>query len=219
MNLCLNFICNLTLQEMIHQKNLLQIAVMTIVLGIAIETAQFILLLVLNNDSPVKLFIADFASKVTWTYIVCAAIALATALTKDQLKTGLAALVSVPVGLYLALIIHKQALTKLGLDTAVAGKFLFIPVLIKALEYGILGILFPLLIKKNKSFSIFILTGFSAGIIFGLCQVIFKIYSTAAAIPFIKLVPLCLNELIIPVGCSFIIYSSKVLIDKLKRNP
>ncbi|MEP7171260.1 MAG: hypothetical protein ABI855_17965, partial [Bacteroidota bacterium] len=80
---------------MIHQKNLLQIAVMTIVLGIAIETAQFILLLVLDNDSPVKLFIADFTSKVTWTYIVCAAIALATVLTKDQVKTGLAALVSV----------------------------------------------------------------------------------------------------------------------------
>lgn len=200
-----------------HQKLLLKIVYMTIALGVAIEVAQYILLLVLQNGSPLKQFIADFAGKVTWTYIVCAAIALATALTGSMAKTGLAALVSVPVGLYLATIIHKQALSKFGLDTAIAGSFSFVPVAIKALEYGILGILFPLFIKKGKSFSHFILTALAAGIIFGMCQVIYKISSAAAEIPLAKLLPLFLNELIIPVGCSCIIYASKVLALNLKK--
>nr|MBK9651905.1 hypothetical protein [Bacteroidota bacterium] len=203
---------------MIQQKLLLRIAYLTIALGIAIEISQYILLLILNNDNPLKQFIADFAGKVTWTYIVCTAIALATALTSNQVKTGLAALLSVPVGLYIAQIIHKQALSKFGLDTAIAGNFSFIPVAIKAIEYGALGMLFPYFIKQEKKFPLFILTGFLAGIIFGLCQVLYKIYSTPAQIPFIKLLPLCLNELIIPIGCSCIIYASKVLTMHLKKS-
>jgi hypothetical protein len=149
---------------------------------------------------------------------VCTAKSLATALTSHQVKTGVAALVSVPLGLYIAQIVHKQALSKYGLDTAIAGSFSFIPVAIKAIEYGALGMLFPLYIKQKKKFSHFILTGLSAGIIFGLLQVIYKIQSAPAQMPFIKLLPLCLNELISPIGCSCIIYASKVLTMKLKES-
>lgn len=199
-------------------KTLLRVALMTITLGIVIESSQFILAVTLDNDSRIKLFIADFTSKFSWTYIVCTAIALANALTKNAVKTGLAGLISVPIGLYLAMILHKAALNGMDLDEAAAGKFLIVPVMIKAVEYALLGIFLVFLINNNKKFSHFVFTGLLTGIFFGMCQVIFKTNSTPAAIPFIKLLPLCLNELIIPVGCSIIIYSSDVLAGKLKNN-
>ena len=190
---------------------------MTIALGIIIQIVQFVLATVLDKDSSIKIFIADFSNKLAWTYVVCASIALAAAITKNSAKTGLAGLVAAPVGLYLATIVHKAVLKELAVSTvAEGGAFVLVPVIIKAIEYAILGIVFAYLRKNQKSLFQFMFTGFAAGVFFGTCQVVYKFSGLLQPLSIANILSMGLNELIIPVGCSIIIFASEILSKRVK---
>ncbi|WP_295117934.1 hypothetical protein [uncultured Chitinophaga sp.] len=198
-------------------KRLLRITIWVIVLGMIAETAFFLILQSSDRIIPKAMYVADFANKITWTYIVCVAISMAKSLTKDNVPaTGLAGLLSIPPGLYFAGVVQKAVTEAMGMDASQTGIVLFIPLVIKTIEYGLLAIVLASMAKKVRPVGAFIRIGLLFGVLAAVAQSWYKI-ATDPDITFMAIIILVVNELIIPAGCAAIIYTSDVIVKKIEK--
>lgn len=196
-------------------KRLLRVTIWVIVLGIIAETAFFIILNATARIVPFTLYLADFCHKLTWTYVVCVAISMAKALTKNNVPaTGLAGLLSVPPGLYLAGVIQKAVTEAMGMDASATGIILFIPLAIKTIEYALLALVLAWMAKHYQKVGAFIRTGLLFGVLAAVAQSWYKL-STDPEVTFISIIILVVNEMIMPAGCAAIIYTSDIVAKKL----
>ncbi len=89
---------------------------LAVVLGFAIEGLILVSFAVSGGALVAKLFTADLVQKVSWSFIVCVALAVARTASKSTgLMMGIAGLLAAPAGFAIARGLHKGASQALGL--------------------------------------------------------------------------------------------------------
>ncbi len=202
---------------------ILHIVWMSIALGVVLEIV-FLLVNLFGKGSlpPASVAAADAAQKVSWSLMVCAALAIGTATAKvlREAMGGIAGIVAAPLAFVLAKSIHKAVGSALDAPADPVMESVPSPMilaLIKGLEFATLGAIAGWYTKQEwADMRVYVLTGLATALIFGGVFVGYNIYATSPALPIVKVVAMSLNELLYPIGCSLALYASDALALRLK---
>ena len=200
-------------------RRVLRVGWMSVLLGLTIE---LLLLAVASTRGLPKLapVVADLAQKVSWATIVCAGLAIGnTAGRRQSDRMGLLGLISAPLGFHVARAAHKGVGQALGLVSGVAVGSTFVVVTLKALEYGILGATVGGLGNRGgkPNLRVHLLTGTVVGLVFGSAIIAVLMRAAPKAPTMVDLVAKSINELIFPIGCSFVLWAAEALGSKVKE--
>ena len=124
-----------------HQT-ILKGAWLAIALGFAIEALILGSVALAGGKLTAPPFTADLVQKVSWSFFVCVALAVArTASRATGVVMGIAGLLAAPAGFAIARGLHKGASQALGLvAAAVPGPSPLVVAGIKGLQYAVLGL-------------------------------------------------------------------------------
>jgi hypothetical protein len=199
-------------------RKLLRVGWMSVALGFTIE----ILLLALAATHALPKLApaaADLAQKVSWATIVCVGLAVGnTAGKRRSDRMGLLGLISAPIGFHVARAAHKGVGQALGL-VAAGGGSTFVIAGLKALEYGILGATIGGLGNRGgrPNLRVHLLTGAAIGAVFGGAIIAVLVRAAPQAPTAVDLAAKAINELLFPVGCSFVLWAAEALGGKIKE--
>ncbi|MBI5363988.1 MAG: hypothetical protein HZA53_12465 [Planctomycetes bacterium] len=178
---------------------------LAIALGLALEA---LLLLVASGQGadwePLK-SAASAVQRVSWSLVVCVALAWAQVLhPPSALRGGLFGLIGAPVAAITARALHKSALLALGLAPTATG----IPwglIGVRALEYAWLGFWTSRLAGRGPR--VHVAAGAVVGTVGVAAQLALQL-AGAGLRPGGELVVLAANELLFPVGCSVVLWAT-----------
>jgi len=170
---------------------LLRIAWMGVLLGLAIELLLLLVLGLAGKMPPLLTIIADTLQKMTWSTLVCAALAAAQTLLRVQaLGMAAAGLLGAPVALLLARSVHKAVTAALDAPAAQAATPWLLAGL-KGVEYAMLGFLLYWLTKRASGLrAFFFVLTWLMPLDGGLQPELMR----------------AINEVLHPVGCALVIY-------------
>ena len=184
------------------RQKLIHAAWMAIVLGIIMQ-----LLVFATRGSSTATFLRDTGGKIAWSSIVCFGVAVG-ASASAKLRTramGLAGFISAPVAFAVARIVQK-ALSQAASSGGPLRDVLLLA-LLKALEYGGFGLVTGWLSSEGFSRAQhYVITGAVTGVFFGgLITAVINAGTGAKALP------IAMNEVLFPIGCSMVLYLSGLL--------
>lgn len=199
-------------------RRVLRVGWMSVLLGLTIE---LLLVAVAATRGFPKLapVVADLAQKISWATIVCVGLAIGnTAGRRQSDRMGLLGLISAPLGFHVARAAHKGVGQALGLISGAAVGSTFVVVALKALEYGILGATVGGLGNRGgtPNLRVHLLTGAVVGVVFGSAIIAVLVRAAPQAPTMVDLVAKGLNELLFPIGCSFVLWAAEALGTKIK---
>lgn len=181
---------------------LLRIAWMGVLLGLAIELLLLLVLGLAGKMPPLFTIIADTLQKMTWSTLVCAALAAAQTLVRVQaLGMAAAGLLGAPVALLLARSVHKAVTAALDAPAAQAATPWLLAGL-KGVEYAILGFLLYWLAKRASGLRAYAVAGAALGLIFFLLLTWLMPLDGGLQPELMR----AINEVLHPVGCALVIY-------------
>jgi len=192
------------------------VAWLSVLLGFVIEA--LLLLLDASHHANLRSFAAELVQKLSWSTIVCVGLALGGAVSKGRhVIRGLAGLVAAPLGFTLARALHKSMLEALLGSSALAGGGLGLPVVVlKAVEYGCLGVALGWLGERSwGGLAAHVALGLITGLLFGGVLLGLSMQTHPHALVQPVLLAHIVNEVVFPVGCSVVVYSSEVLLRRL----
>jgi hypothetical protein len=181
-----------------------------VLLGVLMQLA----LLVFSGLTPLAPFVAEMSQKISWATIVCVGIAVGGAAARSiPAAGGLAGLIAAPLGFVGAKVVHKSLTQALAAGpVAEQPTVLFVTLIIlKALEYGILGYILSRFVAKKKRYLLFLGTGLLLGLITCPAILTATITLSAKVPPTPKLLALGANELLFPLGCSTVVFVAAAL--------
>ena len=195
------------------QQTILKGAWLAVALGFAIEGLILASVALAGGTLAAKPFTADLVQKVSWSFIVCVALAVArTAAKSTGVVMGVAGLLAAPAGFAIARGLHKGASQALGLVAAAApGPSPLMVAGIKGLQYAVLGLVLGWIAKQTwGGVAAHAGVGFACGLLFGgpLLALTFQAMPQLAAA---TVVARSVNELLFPVGCALVLYASDTL--------
>ncbi len=169
-------------------------------LAIGIALVVETLLVLLRQRASTAAAFSDFASKVSWSVVVCAALAVARSAGSGLM--GIVGLFASPIALTLAKVVHKSAHQVLGLPPTTA-----IPpwgiLVVKALEYAVLGFIVEKMLRAGRGMKAHTGAGLAVGAVFGGTVIGMQAPADALAAAAAGV-----NEVIFPVGCSLTLYAA-----------
>ncbi len=201
-------------------RRLLQVAWMSILLGILVELVLVIVAAIFGTASGAKPIVADAVQKVSWSVLVCSGIALGTAAARSvrTAAMGLLGLLSAPLAFAVAKAAHKAVMQGLGLDVAPGPSPLVLATL-KGFEFAFLGAAVGWLSTKAwAGMREHLLAGLIAGVLFGGAIVAYTVGSATSTPETVKIVTLITNELIYPIGCAVILFAAGAIGAQLTEN-
>lgn len=194
-------------------RKILTVAWMSIGLGVLIE-----LLLVLAAALTAKVpsgaaVVADAGQKVSWAFLVCAGLAFGTAAAKAlrPMVMGALGLICAPLAFIAARAAHKGLLQTLGLVSVAGGASPVLIALLKGFEYASLGLLIGRWSKQGLGMKAYIGTGVAMGLTFGTLITVILTQAAPSSATFATILPRAINEVLFPVGCSFVLYAAEAL--------
>lgn len=194
-------------------QTILRGAWLAVALGFAIEGLILASFALSGGALTAKPFTADLVQKVSWSFIVCVALAVARTASKSTgLMMGVAGLLAAPAGFAIARGLHKGASQALGLVAAAApGPSPILVAGIKGLQYAVLGLALGWVAKKVWGGVLaHVGVGFACGVVFGVPLLVLTFQAmpqlTAGAVA-----ARSVNELLFPVGCALVLYASDTL--------
>lgn len=158
--------------------------------------------------------VADSVQKVSWSYIVCVALAVGTAATRSSPAiVGGLGLIAAPVAFAAARALHKSVAQALTVGLPSGGPNLWLMAGIKALEYAVFGFVIMRLIRRPElRLPAYLRTGLIIGVLFGAVLVwLMNRAAPPAGLPTPTLVARCVNEMLFPAGCAAVLWVSNVL--------
>lgn len=195
------------------QHTILKAAWLAVALGFALEGLILGSVVLAGGTLAAKPFMADLVQKVSWSFIVCVALAVARAASKASgVLMGVAGLLAAPAGFAIARGLHKGASQALGLVAAAApGPSPMVVAGIKGLQYAVLGLAVAWIAKQAwGGVTAHAGLGLAAGLLFGGPLLVLTFQATpsltAAAIA-----ARTVNEIFFPVGCALVLYASDTL--------
>lgn len=158
-------------------------------------------------------FVADLVQKVSWSFLVCLGLGIGTSVVKARpAAMGALGFVAAPVAFSIAKALHKGMGAALGVAGVVAGPSTFLIALLKAVEYGVFGVVLGRVSQKpGAGLGLYTVIGLAIGVVFGgaITALIAQAGATGSG-----LATKAINELIFPLGCSLVLYVA----DALGRN-
>jgi hypothetical protein len=196
------------------------VAWLAILLGLAMEGLLLLLSTGLGELLGLGTIVADLVRNVSWSVFVCVGLALGTTIAKARVHAmGLLGLFSGPLAFEVSRVFHKGTLEALGASGGGGGDDLspFLIALIKGLEYGCLGLAVGWVgLRPWGGLIAHVAVGLVVGVIFGGTIVALTLGSTptlsAAAV-----LSQSVNEILFPVGCSVVLFSARVLGERIKN--
>jgi hypothetical protein len=196
-------------------RTTLQASWYAIGLGLLFETLQLGVLKLGGAGVPAgAAILADTVQKVSWSYIVCVALAIGTAATRgNPVVTGGLGLIAAPAAFGAARALHKSVAQALSVGVASGGPNPWLMAGIKAVEYAVFGFVIVRLIRRREPrLAPYIRTGLVIGVLFGALLV--GLMDRAAPPPGLSaplLVVRSLNEMLFPAGCAVVLWVTNVL--------
>lgn len=205
------------------EQTLLKSAWLAVILGLALEGAVLLAIRLSGGVLAAEPATADLVRKVSWSVIVCVALALARSAASVKFTAplmGIAGLLAAPAAFVIARGLHKGAAQALGLaavvetvpSAAVIATF-------RGIEYALLGWTIGWIARKSwGGVGAHAATGLLAGVLFGLPLVVLA----ARAVPGIPpmsapfVAARVVNELLFPLGCALVLYASDTLGKRLR---
>ncbi len=184
---------------------------LAILLGLSVQILVLAAKIVAGGQSNRLQLIVDVASGVTWSALVCSGVAIGTVLSRHRAAMmGLLGLVSAPVAWAAAKGVQRGVQSMLGVPVETIGPLVYQVGAAKTLEYALLGILLGRLVRTPSStLARHMLTGLLVGLVFGsLILMLNHVHasSTGGGLPAVRIVAICVNELLFPIGCATVIY-------------
>ncbi len=181
---------------------LLRVAWMGVLLGLAIELLVLLALGLAGKLPPLIAIAADTAQKVTWSTLVCAALAAAQTLLRVQaLGMAAAGLLGAPIALLLARSVHKAVNAALDAAPAAQAATPWVLAGLKGVEYALLGLLLIRLAKRTRGLGAHAAAGAGLGLAF------FGVLTWLMPLDGIQpQLMRAINEVLHPMGCALVIY-------------
>ncbi len=202
-----------TSQEL--SRTLLRASWWAILLGLVLEGLQLAVVAASGGAKPVlNSVLAESAQKVSWSYIVCVALACGTAATRaGPGALGALGLLAAPVAFAVARALHKSAAQALSITLPAGGPSPWTLAGVKAAEYAVFGVLITRLVRRPElKLGAYARTGLVIGAIFGAALLFIMDRAAApAGLPTPAIVARGVNELLFPVGCACVLWVTSVL--------
>lgn len=178
---------------------LLRGAWLGVLLGLVIE--GLLLSVQIAQDQlpePIRI-VADTVQKMSWSSLVCAALAAGQAVARSRTAlAGAIGLVGAPIAFLLARSLHKATLEMLG-NGAASTATPWLGAGIKGVEYALLGVAILWLVKRNASWKAYAWVGAATGAVsYGLVLWLLPAGGDA--------VQRAIVEIAHPVGCALAVY-------------
>jgi len=185
-----------------------RVAVWSVALGIGLEIAHLVLLAFQDRLPDAARIVAETMGKVTWSVFVCLSISFGMAAGKARPRAmALLGLLSAPAGFAIARSVHKGVASALSVApgaTEVLSPFLMAG--IKAIEYGVLGLVVARLSSRPKiTLKGHLLAGLAIGVVAALLLNLLALRAQPD-MPTTVIVGRTVAEVLFPVGCSAVIY-------------
>jgi hypothetical protein len=201
-------------------RKLATVAWLSIALGFTLE----VLFLVVAGyhekmGSTPAPFVADLAQKVSWAFIACMGVAIGSAVSKARpAAMGLLGMIAAPLGFHVARAVHKGVSNAAGLAVAPAALPILLLSVVKAIEYGILGLVIAFLGRRGGRLSLgaHLAAGAGIGIVFGGAVLAVLARSAPGPVDAFFLLSRGINEVLFPVGCSLVLYAGEAVGQRLK---
>lgn len=189
------------------------VAFWSVIIGIALELVILALVAIEKSLPEPARALAQVASKVSWSAVVCFGISCG--LTATGARAGLMGLLGVlsgPVGFAIARAVHKGTLQAISHTPAMTAPDLISPYLlagIKAVEYGLFGLWLGRIAQDEGARWVrYLRAGATMGIVFGVLIVVL-FYNAKPTMPVIELGARGVNELAFPIGCAAVLFLAK----------
>lgn len=190
-------------------RRIVRVAWLSILVGLALECVLIAIAAGFGKAFALAPALADTVQKVSWSFLVCVGIACGSAASRLRAQwMGLAGMLCAPLAFGVSRALHKSAQQALSLaPQAVAGPSIWLLAAIKGLEYAFLGALIAYVSRRGQgSLAAHLCVGLATAAIFGGAILTLMV---RAADPPLAIPALCAraaNELLFPLGCSFVLY-------------
>ena len=195
-------------------STLFRVAWLAILLGFAMEALLLLFTAGFGIFPGLRPVAADLVRQVSWSTIVCAGLALGTAVSKARAPLmGVLGLLAAPVAFTISRSLHQGAVKTLEIagSGADAPPVLLLAVL-KAVEYACLGLAIGWLGRRAwGGLSAHLATGLLVGLVFG-GTIVALTYQMSPEPPVTAaLVSRGANEILFPVGCSLVLFAATAI--------
>lgn len=182
---------------------LLRVAWLGVLLGLAIELLLLLVAGMAGIMPPPVVIAADTMQKLTWSTLVCAALAAAQTLGRTRASAMVTAgLLGAPVALLLARSMHKAVKAALDAEPAVQAATPWLLAMLKGVEYALLGLLLLWLAKRARGMRAHAAAGALLGLaFFGLLSWLMPLDGGLQ-----PQLMRAVNEVLHPTGCALVIY-------------
>jgi predicted secreted protein len=198
-------------------RTLLRVAWLAIALGLAMEALLLLLGASFGELLGVKSIVADLAKNLSWSLFVCTGLAVGTAASQARAPAmGLMGLLAAPVAFEVSRVVHKGTLEALEISGGGDTSPVLVAV-IKGFEYGCLGLAVGWLGRRPwGGAAAHAAAGLAVGLVFGGAIVALTVPS-GAQMSVADLVSRGVNEVLFPLGCSLVLYTSVNLGERMTR--
>ncbi len=195
-------------------RTLLRSSWWAIILGLVFEGLQLAAAAAAGAATPVAgSLLADTAQKVSWSYIVCVALACGTAATRGgPAAIGLLGALAAPLAFGVARAAHKSVAQALAAAAPAGGPSPWLLAGVKAAEYAVFGYLVTRLVRRPElRLPAYVRMGLVIGAVFGalLLWIMDRAAPQGLSVP--VLVSRGINELLFPVGCACVLWATGIL--------
>ena len=154
-------------------------------------------------------FVPELASRVIWSTVACSGVGLGTAFAKRRVAAmGIGGFLGAPVAFELARGTRKGLAELIRFAPAAGAPSPVALAIIKAIEYGCLGILLGSMGRGRASTGSYALAGLATSIVFGGAILVLDALTASAPLPAPAVLDWLVNEFLFPIGCSLVIFTA-----------
>jgi hypothetical protein len=195
---------------------LMRAAWLAILLGFVMEALLLLFAAGFGFLPGFESIVSDLAGKVTWSTLVCAGLALGTAASKARAPLmGLFGLLAAPFAFHVSRALQQgvaKTIEEVAAGVSVESQPLLILALLKAVEYGCLGVTIGWVGGRTWGGALaHAAAGLAVGILFGSAIVSFMYWTAPEPLTTAELFSRSINEVLFPVGCSLVLYTATAL--------
>jgi hypothetical protein len=194
-------------------STLFHVVWLAILLGLAMETLLLLFTAGFEILPGFNSVVVDLIGKVSWSTIVCAGLAVGTAASKARAPLmGLLGVLAAPLAFHVSRTFQQgvaKTLEVAGTSASVGSQTLILLALLKALEYGFLGITINWIGRRPWGGVLaHAAGGLGVGILFGSAILSLTYWTAPVPLTAAGLFSRSINEILFPVGCSLVLYTA-----------
>ena len=197
-------------------STLFRVVWLAILLGFAMETLLLLFTAGFEILPGFNSMLANLIGKVSWSTLVCAGLAVGTVVSRLRTEVmGLLGFFAAPLAFNVSRALQQgvaKTVEEVAAGVSGGSQTLFLLALLKAIEYGCLGVAIGWLGGRPWGGPLaHAAVGLIVGIFFGAAIVTFTYWTAPEPLAAVDLFSRGINEVLFPVGCSLVLYGATAL--------